>query len=150
MITRSIERCFNRNLSLTPSSASSLDASRAAGAAVNGDAGVLEQSCRVLLFDQVERAKGESGLGIVMPAVGKQMHLCLLERCGRLGARQHGGREMGGRRHDVGGDKRAFHHRAVDRRVIAAAAAVAREDGMVGRGDERARAAGKNHRREAA
>ena len=50
---------------------------------------------------------------------------------------------MRGRRHDVGGNNRAFHHFTVDRRVIASGAPVAREQCMVGRRDERARPTGK-------
>jgi len=105
---------------------------------VNLDAGVLEQARPVLLPNQVERAKGEPGISIGLSAVRKQMHLGLLERCRRLGTRQHGDRQMRRRRHDVGGHNRPFHHLAVDRSVIAAGPPVTREQRMVRRRDQRA------------
>ena len=57
-------------------------------------------------------------------------------------ARQHRGREMRRRRHDVGRDQREFHHRAMQGRIVAARPPVADADRMIGRADQDAGAAG--------
>ena len=93
---------------------------------------------------QVERADCGPAVAILPAAgpVGHRVDAGVAENHVGMDARQLGRAEMGGRRHDVGRDDGALHHRAVDRRVVAAGPAEAPQYGAVGGGEERARSAG--------
>ena len=94
--------------------------------------------------DEVERADGDAPVALRAgpDTVGHRIDSRIVEDRLRVNAGELRGAQMRGGGHDVGGDDGAFDHPPVDRAIVAAGVAVAREDRVVGGGQQRARAAG--------
>ena len=104
-----------------------------------------EQGAGLRREDQVEGADGDTALPLLSGAdpVGHRVDAGVVEDLGWMDARQLRGAQMRGRRHDVGRHDGALDHLAMDALVVAAGMAVSGEDGVVGGGEKRSRAAGK-------